>query len=355
MPQPAGPAAAEPEPASPFPAFCPQKGLPAGSTVVDIAEVGYKLRLDAVGSRVALMELCARNGWKYDGIVADSFFFMRAPSTDKQTVEKAAAIFTEILCRTLRGEEAAGLRMLSPMLLDPEKSYHFWPEVLAVATEHTLEEAARVMQKKVKSLLSSDTFVPCIIASLARRAAEAGAGPKDAGDPGDSERPGPSKHLEAPVAVVSEYPHLEPFAPGVRLLQTPSCRCLKQGAKSELERDMGTIYVTDTDKEVGKKVSKGFCEPRDIQNNPILDYFELVVLPLRARLGASGPLSIESTEGGKEFSSMESLRDMYSRDVVQPPHLKKALTEELCAILRALREGPEVPALGEILKLKPKK
>jgi len=324
-------------------------GLPTGSTIIDIIEVGYKLRLDSIGAHVALMELCAQKGWKYDGVVADSFFFMRSPSVDKATEEKAAAAFLGVLCHALKDEKTNQLRMLSPMLLDAEKSYHFWPEVLAVATEHTLEEAAKVMQKKVKNMLSSDTFVPCIIASLARRA---GAVPRPGCDPGESAAQSESGEC---VAVVSEYPHLEQFNPAARFFLTPSCRCLKQGAKSELERDMGTIYVTDTDKEVGKKISKGFCEPRDTLNNPVLDYFENAIFPLHERLRASNPLVFESTEGEKEVSSPEVLRALYSQDVIQPQHLKKCLTEEVCAILRFLRESPELAVLNEVLKLKPKK
>ncbi len=57
------------------------------------------------------------------------------------------------------------------------------------------------------------------------------------------------------------------------------------GEKMGKSNPLQAIFVEDTEADVNKKIKKAFCEPKNIEKNPLLDYCKYIIFPWNEQHG----------------------------------------------------------------------
>jgi tyrosyl-tRNA synthetase len=110
------------------------------------------------------------------------------------------------------------------------------------------------------------------------------------------------------------------------------------------------IWIHDTPEEITRKVNKAFCQEKDIQYNPVLNWAGHILFWNR-----TAPIRIErkAEHGGDvEFNSYQELEQAYATGDVHPMDLKAAVSRELVELLKPARDHfdkPEIKAKKEEL------
>jgi tyrosyl-tRNA synthetase len=81
-----------------------------------------------------------------------------------------------------------------------------------------------------------------------------------------------------------------------------------------------TIDLEETSETLGAKIKKTFCPPREVENNPILDWYRKLIFPL-----SDGPIAFAD----REASSYSELERYWLKDMVSPQELKKAAERDI--------------------------
>jgi tyrosyl-tRNA synthetase len=95
------------------------------------------------------------------------------------------------------------------------------------------------------------------------------------------------------------------------------------------------IFVHDTRKQIRDKVSKAFCRPKDIHNNPMLDYSKHIIFR------ANKDMTIERSSkfgGPVTFENFRELELSFRDGKVHPLDLKNAVAEYLDKEIKPIRE-----------------
>ena len=95
------------------------------------------------------------------------------------------------------------------------------------------------------------------------------------------------------------------------------------------------VFITDSAEDIERKVGKAYCLEGDTNFNPILDWIEYLVFPIK------GSFTVEREEkhgGNKEYSSYEDLEKDFVSKQLHPVDVKKALSTALIEILAPARE-----------------
>jgi tyrosyl-tRNA synthetase len=95
------------------------------------------------------------------------------------------------------------------------------------------------------------------------------------------------------------------------------------------------IYVHDSREEIFRKISKAYCPPKEIENNPMLDYTKHIIF----RKFDSILIRRETKYGGDiEFTSYEELENAYRKGEIHPLDLKNAVADYLDKMISPIRE-----------------
>lgn len=95
------------------------------------------------------------------------------------------------------------------------------------------------------------------------------------------------------------------------------------------------VFLHDPDEEITKKVMKGFCPEKVVEQNPIIEIVQYIVLPFKKRL----KIERDSKYGGDvEYADFIALRDDYVAGKLHPMDLKKNVARELVSIVAPIRE-----------------
>ncbi|MDI6642570.1 MAG: tyrosine--tRNA ligase, partial [Candidatus Hodarchaeaceae archaeon] len=95
------------------------------------------------------------------------------------------------------------------------------------------------------------------------------------------------------------------------------------------------IAVDDEPSAIKEKVTKAFCPPKIVRDNPIIEYAEHVVLPALGKL----EVSREARYGGPlEIKDAAELRKLYATGKLHPTDMKAAVAEALVEVLAPVRE-----------------
>ena len=110
------------------------------------------------------------------------------------------------------------------------------------------------------------------------------------------------------------------------------------------------IFIHDTEEEILKKIKKAFCEEKNIEKNPILNWTKNILFWDR-----STPFVIERKPehgGTVEFTSYIELEKAYAAGDIHPMDLKATVAKEIIALLKPAREHfakPEIAAMKQEL------
>lgn len=97
-----------------------------------------------------------------------------------------------------------------------------------------------------------------------------------------------------------------------------------------------TIFVTDSDEEIRKKIRKAYCPAKEVEGNPIMELARYIIF-----YEGSAILDIDrpSKYGGPiTITSYEDLEKIYLKGELHPLDLKNAVAEHLIKIIRPIRD-----------------
>lgn len=130
-------------------------------------------------------------------------------------------------------------------------------------------------------------------------------------------------------AVVSNTP--KPIA-----MHHPLIDSLTGESKMSKSKPDSAVFIHDSAEDIQRKIQKAFCEEKNVEKNPILNWAKNLLFWNR-----SGEFVIEREEkfgGNVSFSSYEELQSAFVAGDVHPMDLKSAVAKEIIELLAPARE-----------------
>lgn len=136
------------------------------------------------------------------------------------------------------------------------------------------------------------------------------------------------------------------------IVSHPMLMGLDGSDKMSKSNPMSAIFMDDNEEEVRIKIKKAYCPEKDIINNPILEYYKLIVFPIE------NSITIQKKQDDifidVVFNQYDSLHKAYIDGVLHPKDLKDDLTRRINMYLAPVRshfaENEEARKLLKIVK-----
>ncbi len=94
------------------------------------------------------------------------------------------------------------------------------------------------------------------------------------------------------------------------------------------------IFMTDSEEDVKRKISKAYCPEKTIKENPILEYCRYIIFEKAKSLSIKRP---EKFGGDLNVESYSELEKLYSSGKLHPADLKAAVAAEMNTLLEPIR------------------
>ncbi|MHA1804591.1 MAG: tyrosine--tRNA ligase [Promethearchaeota archaeon] len=94
------------------------------------------------------------------------------------------------------------------------------------------------------------------------------------------------------------------------------------------------IFMLDSPADVKRKINKAYCPPKQIEENPILEYCKYIIFQTKKTFFIKRP---EKYGGDIEYESYEDLERDYRQGKLNPPDLKPAVIKSLNELLIPIR------------------
>ncbi len=95
------------------------------------------------------------------------------------------------------------------------------------------------------------------------------------------------------------------------------------------------IFMLDSKKEIKRKITKAYCPPKDVKENPVLEYCKYIIFELVDKFDISRP---DKYGGDVSYTSYSDLEEDYSKDDLTPMDLKPAVIKYLNEFLEPIRK-----------------
>jgi len=95
------------------------------------------------------------------------------------------------------------------------------------------------------------------------------------------------------------------------------------------------IFMLDSPDDIKRKINKAYCPPKQITENPILEYCKYIIFELRDKFKVDRP---QKYGGDIEYNSFKELENDYGKGNLNPPDLKPAVIKYLKQLLQPIRE-----------------
>ncbi|MEO6077598.1 MAG: tyrosine--tRNA ligase [Candidatus Andersenbacteria bacterium] len=108
------------------------------------------------------------------------------------------------------------------------------------------------------------------------------------------------------------------------------------------------VFIHDSEDDIARKIKKAFCEEKNIEKNPILNWTKNILF-----WDKEHKFVIERDEkfgGTVSFNSYEELEKAFASGDVHPMDLKSAVTKEIIALLAPAHEHFAKPEIAEMKK-----
>lgn len=127
-------------------------------------------------------------------------------------------------------------------------------------------------------------------------------------------------------------------APGTKpvALHHPLIDSLSGENKMSKSKPDSAVFIHDSEEDITRKIKKAFCEEKNIEKNPILNWTKNILFWNR-----STPFTIEREEkfgGNVSFDSYDALEKAYAAGDVHPMDLKATVAKEIISLLKPARE-----------------
>ena len=135
-------------------------------------------------------------------------------------------------------------------------------------------------------------------------------------------------------------------------LMNPIIPSLKGMDKMNSSDPNSKIDFLDTEDIFNKKISKAFCEPSNVENNPLLTFVEYVIFPMMETLNIpSFSTNRDEKYGGYiEFKTYDELLNAYKIDEYHPSDLKQGVREFMNPFLSKIRSITEDDKINKLIK-----
>ena len=95
------------------------------------------------------------------------------------------------------------------------------------------------------------------------------------------------------------------------------------------------IFMTDSAHEVKRKIAKAYCPPKQVMENPIMEYFKYILLEKFRSIEIKRSAKFG---GNLEIASYDELAKVYSKGNLHPEDLKNAVAEYINKLLEPVRK-----------------
>jgi tyrosyl-tRNA synthetase len=95
------------------------------------------------------------------------------------------------------------------------------------------------------------------------------------------------------------------------------------------------IFMLDSPEDIKRKINKAYCPPKQITENPILEYCRYIIFELNVKFKIERP---HKYGGNIEYNSFKELENDYGKGKLNPPDLKPAVIKYLNQLLQPIRE-----------------
>lgn len=223
---------------------------------------------------------------------------------------------------------------------DYVKDEEYWKKIMQIARNTTIKRIIRcgqIMGRKDNEVLqSSQILYPCM------QAADIFYLEADICQLGMDQRKvnvlareiGPKLGLWKPV-IVSHHMLMGLTPPKFHLIPTASAEDRTVELKMSKSIPDSSIFMTDPAKEVKRKISKAYCPPKIIRENPILEYMKYIIFERYDKVN----IEREKKFGGDlEIKSYLELEKLYGEGKIHPLDLKNAASNYINDLLEPVRK-----------------
>jgi len=93
--------------------------------------------------------------------------------------------------------------------------------------------------------------------------------------------------------------------------------------------------MTDSEKEVERKINKAYCPEKQVEENPVLEYCKYIVFEKAKKMKIERPSKFG---GDKEYKSFSELETDFGSGKLHPADLKPATASEVNNLLNPVRK-----------------
>ena len=108
------------------------------------------------------------------------------------------------------------------------------------------------------------------------------------------------------------------------------------GTKMSKSFPDNAIFMDDNATEVKRKILKAFCEPNNIEKNPLLDWAKHIIFPINRKVVM--PENLKFNEPEMTFNIFEELEQAFFEGTVQPKGLKDKMIKHINDLLKPVQE-----------------
>lgn len=326
--------------------------LKAGKRLIayDGFEPSGKIHIAAGLLRAINIEKMKKAGVYFKMLVADWHAYANNKmGGDMQKIQRVGQYFIEVWKACGLNEEGVEFVWASDVVKNPD----YWANVLKIAKASTLKRVIRCSQIMGRS--ESDNLSAAQIIYPVMQATDIFFLQADIAQLGMDQRKvnvfarqiAPELGYEKPAAI---HHHvimslLPPVGEVTDITDKVERTILLKMSKS---KPGSAIFMTDSSEEVYEKIKQAFCPPKEVENNPVLEYFKYIVF---AKYEAVEIRREEKFGGNKTFDAYFDLEKAYVKGDIYPLDLKDNLARYINEMLEPVRkyfaDNPVAKALKE--------
>jgi len=110
------------------------------------------------------------------------------------------------------------------------------------------------------------------------------------------------------------------------------------GTKMSKSDPENAIFMDDVQADIKRKINKAFCEPGNIEKNPILEYFKYIVFQIKTDIEIDVFNTETKTYNKKTFTSYNALETDFIQHLIHPADIKPALITYINEFLAPVRK-----------------
>ena len=98
-----------------------------------------------------------------------------------------------------------------------------------------------------------------------------------------------------------------------------------------------TIFMDDNSNEIKRKIKKAFCEPNNIEKNPLIDWIEHLILKINDSITIMTKNN-EDIEVEMVYNNVSEIKNNFQTGLIHPKNLKDCVTNVLINMLQPIQQ-----------------